>query len=400
MTISSAQIFRQGINAILSQQEALLRTQAEISSGKRIQTPSDDPSGAVKILDLEEQIATAEQHLRNGLVVRTDLALEENAMTGAQNVLQRVRELVIQANNDTQSESTRQSIATEIRARRDELLALANTRNGSGDYLFAGFQTDSQPFSISGGSLVYHGDQGQRSVQVGPSSQIPINDPGVDVFQLIKNGNGTLSVDGASSNTGSGIVESLSQSGSLVSDTYAINFIQLSPTDPITYEVRDSSTTLVTSGNYVSGESISFNGAVIVLSGTPANGDSFTVSPAVNQDVFATLNNIIAALEAPSTELADTAHFHNAMGKGLNDLDQAMDNFSRIRSNIGSRLNNLDTQTEVNENFLLRMKEAASQVQDLDYAEAISRLGAQSTSLEAAQKVFIEVQGLSLFDFL
>lgn len=400
MTISTTQIFRQGINAILSQQEGLSRTQAEIASGKRIQTPSDDPSGAVKILDIEEQIATAEQHLRNGEFARTELYLEEGAMTGAQNVLQRVRELMIQANNDTQSESTRQGIATEVRARRDELLALANTRNASGDYLFSGFQTDSLPFSMNGGNVVYNGDQGQRRIQVGPSSLVPINDAGIDVFQLIKNGNGTLSVDNASSNTGSGIVQSLSQDNSLVSDTYTLNFIQLTPNDPITYEVRDSSAALVSSGNYASGESIGFNGAVIVLNGAPANGDSFTVSPSVNQDIFATLNNIITALEAPSTELADNANFHNDMAAGLNDIDQALDNFLRIRSNIGSRLNNLDSQSEVNENFLLRMKDAASQVQDLDYAEAISRLSAQSSSLEAAQKVFIEVQGLSLFDFL
>ena len=332
MTISTAQIFRQGINAILSQQEGLSRTQAEIASGKRIQTPSDDPSGAAKILDIEEQIATAEQHLRNGEFALTELYLEEGAMTGAQNVLQRVRELMIQANNDSQSESTRQGIATEVRALRDELLALANTRNASGDYLFAGFQTDSLPFSINGGNVVYHGDQGQRRIQAGPSSLVPINDSGIDVFQLIKNGNGTLSVDNASSNTGSGIVQSLSQDNSLVSDTYSLNFIQLTPGDPVTYEVRDSSAALVSSGSYVSGESIDFNGAVLVLNGVPANGDSFTVSPSVNQDVFATLNNIITALEAPSTELADNANFHNDMAEGLNDIDQALDNFLRLRS--------------------------------------------------------------------
>ena len=110
MTISTAQIFRQGINAILSQQEGLSRTQAEIASGKRIQTPSDDPSGAAKILDIEEQIATAEQHLRNGEFALTELYLEEGAMTGAQNVLQRVRELMIQANNEIGRASCRERV--------------------------------------------------------------------------------------------------------------------------------------------------------------------------------------------------------------------------------------------------------------------------------------------------
>lgn len=400
MTISTTQIFRLGINAILDQQEGLARTQLQIASGKRIQTPSDDPSGAVKTIDIEEQIAAAEQYLRNGQFARTELSLEEGAITGAQNVLQRVRELMIQANNDTQSEGTRQGIATEMRARRDELLALANTRNASGDYLFAGFNLDNQPFSLSGGNVIYSGDQGQRRIQVGPSSLIPVSDSGVDVFQLIKTGNGILTADNASTNTGSGTVRSLTQSGGFVSDTYSLDFIQPTPTDPVTYEVRDSTAALVSSGSYESGGAIAFNGISMVVEGVPADGDSFSVSPSVNQDVFTTLSNIIAALEAPSTDLADNASFHNDMNEGLNNIDQALDNFLRIRSNIGSRLNNLDSQNEVNENFLLRMKSAASEIQDLDFAEAISRLSSQSTALEAAQKVFIEVQSLSLFEFL
>ncbi|MEZ0121129.1 MAG: flagellar hook-associated protein FlgL [Candidatus Reddybacter sp.] len=400
MTISTTQIFRLGINAILDQQEGLARTQLQIASGKRIQTPSDDPSGAVKVVDINEQIAVAEQHLRNSQFARTDLSLEEGAMTGAQNVLQRVRELMIQANNDTQSEGTRQGIATEIRARRDELLALANTRNASGNYLFAGFKLDSQPFSLSGGSVVYNGDQGQRRIQVGPSSFIPVGDSGVDVFQLIKTGNGKLTADNTVSNTGSGTVRSLSQSSGFVSDTYTLNFIQLAATDPITYEVRDSGAALVSSGAYEGGGAIGFNGISMVVEGVPANGDSFTVSPSANQDVFTTLTNIIAALEAPSTDLADNASLHNDMNENLNNIDQALDNFLRVRSTIGSRLNNIDSQNEVNENFLLRMKSAISEVQDLDFAEAISRLSSQATSLEAAQKVFVEVQSLSLFDYL
>lgn len=400
MTISSAQIFRQGIGSILEHQEGLARTQLQISSGKRILNPSDDPSGAVKTLDIQEQISTANQHLRNDQFARTELYLAEGAMTGAQNVLQRVRELMIQANNDTQSESTRGGIATEVRARLDELVALANTRNASGDYLFAGYSLDSQPFSISAGSVTYNGDQGQRRIQVGPSSFIPISDPGVDVFQRIKTGNGVIAVDNNPANIGSGIVNSYSQKTNFVSDTYTLTFSKAGPSAPITYQVAGAVAGPVASGNYVSGETITFNGVSMVVEGVPADTDAFTINPSVNQDVFATLNNIIKALESPSTAAADNSRLHNEMNEGLNNLDRALDNFLRVRSNIGSRLNNLDSQSDVNENFLLRMKEAMSEVQDLDFAEAISNLKAQSVALEAAQKVFIEVQGLSLFDFL
>ena len=400
MTISTTQIFRQGINAILEQQESLTRTQLQIASGKRIQTPSDDPSGAVKVIDIEEQVAVTDQYLRNDGFARTELFLEEGAMAGAVNVLQRVRELMIQANNDTQSEATRGSIGTEVRARLDELLALANTRNASGDYLFSGFSTDTQPFSNSGGVVTYNGDQGQRRIQVGPSSLIPVNDAGTDVFERIKTGNGKFSVDTPASNSGTGVVKSLSQGGGFTTDVYTLSYSQASPSAPITYQVNGATSGLVATGAYVADETIAFNGITMVVEGVPANGDSFTVNPSAHQDVFATLSTIISALESPSTAAADNARLHNAMNEGLNNIDRALDNFLRVRSNIGSRLNNLDSQSDVNEDFLLRMKEARSEVQDLDFAEAISRLSAQSTSLEAAQKVFIEVQSLSLFDFL
>ncbi len=400
MTISTTQIFRLGINAILEQQEGLSRTQVQIASGKRIQTPSDDPSGAVKVIDIEEQIAITGQYLRNDSFARAELFLEEGTMAGSVNVLQRVRELMIQANNDTQSESTRGIIATEVRARLDELLALANTRNAGGGYLFAGFNLNTQPFSSSGGVVTYSGDQGQRRMQVGPSSLIPVSDSGTDVFERIKTGNGTLTVGVSAANSGSGVAKSLSQSSSFTADVYTLSFSQVGPNAPVTYAVNGATTGLVATGNFVSGDAISFNGIDMVVEGEPADGDVFTVSPSAHQDVFATLAAIISALEDPSTNAVDNARLHNAMNEGLNNIDRALDNFLRVRSNIGSRLNNLDSQNDVNENFLLRMSEARSEVQDLDFAEAISRLSAQSTSLEAAQKVFIEVQSLSLFDFL
>jgi len=400
MTISTTQIFRLGINAILEQQEGLSRTQVQIASGKRIQTPSDDPSGAVKVIDIEEQIAITGQYLRNDSFARAELFLEEGTMAGSVNVLQRVRELMIQANNDTQSEASRGIIATEVRARLDELLALANTRNAGGGYLFAGFNLNTQPFSSSGGVVTYSGDQGQRRMQVGPSSLIPVSDSGTDVFERIKTGNGTLTVGVSAANSGSVVAKSLTQGSSFTADDYTLSFSQLGPNAPVTYEVNGATTGLVAAGNFVSGDAISFNGIDMVVEGEPADGDAFTVSPSAHQDVFATLATIISALEDPSTNAADNAKLHNAMNEGLNNIDRALDNFLRVRSNIGSRLNNLDSQSDINENFLLRMSEARSEVQDLDFAEAISRLSAQSTSLEAAQKVFIEVQRLSLFDFL
>ena len=119
MRLSSVQIFQQGISAILDQQAKLNQTEQQLASGKRVLNPSDDPVAAVQILDITEDLKLVDQYSRNGDLAEGQLALEESTLAEVGNVLQRVRELVVQANNATQTPETRNSIATEIEARLD-----------------------------------------------------------------------------------------------------------------------------------------------------------------------------------------------------------------------------------------------------------------------------------------
>jgi len=119
MRLSSVQIFQQGISAILDQQAKVQHTQQQLATGKRVLTPSDDPAAAVQILDITENLAQIDQYNRNGDLAEGQLALEESVLGDIGNVLQRVRELIVQANNASQSPETRSSAATEIAARLD-----------------------------------------------------------------------------------------------------------------------------------------------------------------------------------------------------------------------------------------------------------------------------------------
>lgn len=71
-----------------------------------------------------------------------------------------------------------------------------------------------------------------------------------------------------------------------------------------------------------------------------------------------------------------------------------------MRATVGARLNAVDAQKDVNDGFKLQVQETLSKLQDLDYAEAVSRLNLQLTGLQAAQQSFLKIQGLSLFNFL
>ncbi len=191
MRISSSQIYQQAVNAMLSKQADLAKTQLQIATGKRILAPSDDPAAATRILDLNQAIETNEQYQRNADFAETRLAFEESLLTEVGDVLQRIRELSVQANNDTYSAQDRQAMAQEVRLNIDALVQLANSKDAGGEYLFAGFSTNTKPFADDGsGGFTYAGDQGQRNVQIGAERQVAVGDSGFDVFMKIDDGVG------------------------------------------------------------------------------------------------------------------------------------------------------------------------------------------------------------------
>lgn len=186
MRISNFMISQVSIDNILEQQSALLHTQLQLSSGRKILSPSDDPAGARKILDLNDVISTFDQFQRNSDAAGFSLSLEEKVLTSATDLMQRARELAIQGLNDTLGVNERENIASEIRQIQDQMISLANTRDSDGQYIFGGFNSTNIPFSGDGsGNFTYAGDQGRKLVQISTTRQIATGDSGFDVFMDI-----------------------------------------------------------------------------------------------------------------------------------------------------------------------------------------------------------------------
>ncbi len=383
-------------------QSRLNRTQLQISSGKRIVAPSDDPIGATQALDLKQVLAGTAQYARNADAADSRLRLEESVLGSVNDVLQRVRELAIQGNSDSVTPEGRRAISAEVRERVDELIALANSKDGGGEYLFAGALGNLQPFARAGNGFTYSGDQNARELEVGPGRFVPAGDSGHDVFMRLRNGNGVFTAAPAVGNAGTGIIAPGGVAGTFVPDTYTITFTQVTPTSPITYGVTGvASGVVVPPGTaYIEGGAISFNGANVNIAGTPANGDTFTIAPSGNQDMFSTVQSVVNALESGTGTPAQSTQFHNAMNRALADLDGALGGLLNQRAAIGSRLNAIDGQRDINAAYTLDLQELLSSVEDLDYAEAASRLNRELLGLQAAQQTFIKMQGLSLFNFL
>lgn len=199
MRISSIQAFNNGVNGLQRNYSSLIRTQEQISTGNRILTPADDPVASVRLLQLEQQQAVLTQHADNLTAAKNSLTQEETTLESMVNVLQRIRELAVQAGGGALSGEDRRAIANELGERENELLNLMNSRNARGEYLFSGFLGKTEPFVRNpDGTYSYQGDEGQRSLQIASSTNVAINDNGRRLFENVSNANRVQSTGGVS----------------------------------------------------------------------------------------------------------------------------------------------------------------------------------------------------------
>lgn len=320
MRVSTSQIYDTGINGITRNQASMLKTQTQITTGRRVLTPSDDPVASARALVVTQSQQLNQRYLENQKQAGEQLAFTESTLGSVTKLIQNVLDTTIQAGNTgTVDDAGRKILARELRSRYDELAALANTQDGEGNYIFAGFNTATRPFPTAAissdaagapiSSVNYAGDDGKRALQVESSRVMPINETGSDVFVRIRDKNGNLT----------------------------------------------------------------------------------------NENVFESLGNFITALE---TTPFDAAAFKATYNTSLGNFNAALDNTLRLRTAAGSRMAELESMKTTAGDRDLQYESTLSDLQDLDYADALSSLSKQQLILDAAQKSFMAMTQLGLFNKL
>ncbi|MCQ2034559.1 flagellar hook-associated protein FlgL [Stutzerimonas kunmingensis] len=420
MRISTLQAFNNGVAGLQRNYANATRTQEQISTGNRILTPADDPVASVRLLQLDQQQNVLSQYNANLTAAKNSLTQEEVTLNSVNTVLQRVRELAVQAGNGGLSAEDRKSIAAELTEREDELLSLMNTRNARGEYLFSGFQGKTQPFVRTGdGTYSYQGDEGQRKLQIASSLNIPISDSGKSIFESVTNA-GRLSAGPVVDATGT---STLSVSAPLVSDEVAFSSgIQGFPEEGIELEFQSDGTyaiyqlpravapametALATDMKMDSApdksDKLVFRGVTVHLDGTPVGGETIRIVPDTSsgeikekQGILNTIASLRSSLENPTTS---NSGVRDAVAVALTNIDHGMISVDAARGNIGARLNVIETTQTDNEDVALVNKSVQAELRELDYAEALSRLSFQTVILEATQQSYVKISGLNLFN--
>jgi len=396
VTISTLTFQTNALNQMEALETALSKTQMQLSSGKRIQTAADDPTGMAQVNQLNMELSASQQYVTNGNLATANLNLETQALTDATNLMQSARDLAVEANNAALSATQRQDIATQLNQQLQQLVAIGNRTDTNGNYLFGGYSSSSQPFAQSGNSVSYSGAEQVSQIQISENQRISSGDTGSSVFMNLPAGNGTFTTAAGAANTGGASISpgTVTNPSQWVPDTYTITF-----TDATDYTVTNSGGATVTTGTYDStkGGSISFNGIEVAVSGPPASGDTFTVAPAGQSSAFATLAGLVSTLSSPTL---NAGQITTQINQALEQIDGAINNLGNVQASVGGRLNAVTSSQSAAQSRQTDLTTQASNIQSTDYAAATVQLSSEEITLQAAEQSYASLAKLSLFNYV
>lgn len=407
MRISTSQFYKTGLNTINAQQARQLDIFTQIGTGKKIVSPKDDPLGAARALNLSNNMAINDRFAENRSIANQNLAFEESILNEVATTLVAIKTRIVEAGNGTMADADRATLSEVVSSLRDQVLGLANSTDGNGQYIFSGNHSDRAAFAPDiTGNINWQGDLGNRAIQVSSSRQLSSADTGYAVFTRAVSGENSYLTAAASTNMGTGQISAPNISdpnGANVGNNFSIVFSGT----PLSYtvETRNADGMVVgTDGPTAydaSQQRLALPGGVdVAFSGTPAEGDTFSVNHARNEDIniFSTLDDLAAALNtSTSTDPQAAARLRNVMSSATQRIDANYNTVLTTRASIGTRMNEIEALNISGEQRRLDFKSEISAIEDVDFYEASTELTMRGMALEAASLAFKKIQGLSLF---
>jgi len=413
MRISSLQMFNIARNSMANSNKDIMRTQQEMSEGKRILTPADDPVASTKILQLTDELANIDQYLKNLDIAENNLNLEESILGSVVNIIHRMQEIAVAAGNTaTLTDKEYQAFAAEVSARTDEMVNLLNTRNANGDYIFGGYKSGSAPFtgdSFSG--FQYRGDDGQQHIKVANNTKVATTDSGKSIFLDVQSANKTFDTSASPANKANppakinvGQVVNQQTYDEFYPEDIVITFNAESALSPagknFTATERTTGRVIVANQPYVPGSEIVLKGVSVRIVGQPMDGDRFFIESSEKQGILTTLARFKEAMNGFDGSSEGRTELAEIIATTLSNLGNGLTSVVNVQTKIGARMNTVESSRDLHLDTQLVNKKIVSQLRDVDYAEAATRLSQQSLILQAAQQSFIRVSQLNLFSRL
>ena len=175
MRITSATAFESSVTALQRRQNALRAAQEQLTSGKRVQKPSDDPAAAAAAERALARSSRVDAEQRALLASRNSMQMAESALGDGGDLLQQAREALVAAGNGSYTDAQRLTLANNIRSLREQLFAVSNRADGAGRYLFGGQGSDGPPLLDAPGGVSYAGIGGESQAASGEASPLSLD---------------------------------------------------------------------------------------------------------------------------------------------------------------------------------------------------------------------------------
>ncbi len=401
--------FYTNFNTTLAAQEAQInKLQQQISSGLAVQTPDQNASAYETAALGTDQVNQLTNDNTTQASIQVQLGSVSNAYTSTSNLLSNVQTIIEQALNGTTNTQNMNALAGQVESAAQQMLSIGNTTSPNGTYLFGGSRGGLAPFQANAnGDIVYFGDGASSQATIAQNMTAGTIANG-DVFVSTLSGNGISDVTANSANTGSGQVL---QQG--VVNAAAANAFQQG-SSPITVSFSTSSTgttyTATQGGSTISSgplttsstgtTSVQLGGVDYAISGSPASGDSFTISPSRPQSVFSLLKTMVSALTSAGSTSAQVAQTNQILNQSLAGLTQYQQAVTTAQAQNGVTLQAISAASAGNTNQSSETQTNVQNATAVNTPVAIASLDQTLTALQAAMKTFGNVQSLSLFNYI
>jgi len=422
MPMSTSLMFDRAINQMGLTQDRLSKSQLQLTTGKEILKPSDAPEQSANVTRLKSAIDRQKSYLATINAVQDKLKQQETAVDKASDVVTRLKELTVQAANDTYSPQDRKLIDVEVRELRDQLLSLANTQDVNGNYIFSGARTAKAAFGVGGdGRAFYQGDQTVNPGSVGDQREVQVNRPGTNPFGMIvrtvvgDNSSPAMpqkSLFGRFSDISSNFSNQdfkLTITTANGAKTVTIPALQSSPQN-IVDAINNQISSGIKATLYPSPTGDSYQ---ILMTGLTGGSHDFSVeTTAPSQIDFTTIQQATDAVGKESRvgigffevieDLSAALQSNDAKGiqRAVGEVGSLQDSLTQSIANIGASTNTLEAQQSLAEETKLRLEKLRSDVEDIDYQEAITKMNKEMLALQAGQTAFAQIAKMTLWDYV
>ena len=396
MRVPTSTFYRQEALRFAEQYDKMSTALRQANGDKlRLQFDSDDPVLAVDVHTTENYIDSLNNYNTNTTLAANRAKTYDSAMSDVIGAVQNLSSLTTLAATQTLNDTERSAIASQIEFNLQSILRAANTQDGTGQYIFSGYNTEAPAFILENdGKYHYQGSYDTTLINIGVNVDVVYGDSGFAVFGNIPTGNGTFTISPSNTNTGTVEIGSGNPTNAtpFVKDDYTLSFTSVAGVDY--YQLTGvASGTVIPATPYIPGTTITANGMAFTLNGNPNPGDSFNIKPSQNQNVFDSMADLVKLLREPiGTDLGARSRYATNLNQFTASMDQVLNHLISYQSTIGTREQQIETQ----QNSLLSLsniqKGIWTDIATVPDYESISNVKEQMNALDMTTGIYAQLQ--------